>query len=152
MASVSDQVVIDCTVAVKWEITGEPHAAEAVELLRDWQHGVTAIHTPSHFRAEVVSAFLRAFRRGRLTDVEAEKSIRSLLAASLQLHELSTGLADRAFAIARHHGQGAFDCIYVALAERERIDLWTGDQRLYNALGAHYPFIRWLAHYQRKRP
>ena|SRR5438132_301152 len=152
MVSVSDQLVMDCTVAVKWEITGEPHAAEAVKLLRDWQHGVTGIHTPSHFRAEVVSAFLRAFRRGRITDVEAENSIRSLLAASLQLHEICAGLADRAFAIARRHGQGAFDCIYVALAEREGIEFWTADQRLYNALHAHYPFIRWLAHYQRRRP
>ena len=37
----------------------------------------------------------------------------------------------------------------LTLAERKRIELWTGDQRLYNALHQAFPFIRWLGDYQR---
>jgi predicted nucleic acid-binding protein len=46
--------------------------------------------------------------------------------------------------------QRAYDCLYVALAERDGIELWTGDERLYNALHAQHPFVRWIADYQRR--
>jgi hypothetical protein len=36
----------------------------------------------------------------------------------------------------------------VALAERDGVELWTGDERLYNALHAQYPSVRWIADYQ----
>jgi hypothetical protein len=41
---------------------------------------------------------------------------------------------------------------YLAIAEQEGIQLWIGDQRLYNSLHAQYPFVRWVADYLRKRP
>jgi hypothetical protein len=36
----------------------------------------------------------------------------------------------------------------VALAERDGLELWTGDERLYNALHAQYPSVRWITDYQ----
>ena len=88
---------------------------------------------PNHFLSEVISAFLRAARRGRLTTDEAREAIRDLLALPFVLCDV-TALADRAFTIAHQHQQRAYDCLYVALAEREGSELWTGDERLYNAL------------------
>jgi predicted nucleic acid-binding protein len=102
---------------------------------------------PNHFPSEVISAFLRAARRGRLTTDEAREAIRDLLALPFVLCDVTT-LADRAFTIAHQRQQRAYDCLYVALAEREGSELWTGDERLYNALHAQYPFVRWIADYQ----
>jgi predicted nucleic acid-binding protein len=36
----------------------------------------------------------------------------------------------------------------VALAERDGSELWTGDERLYNALRVQHPCVRWIADYQ----
>jgi predicted nucleic acid-binding protein len=40
---------------------------------------------------------------------------------------------------------GVYDCLYVALAEREGIPLVTTDQRLLNNLGPSFPFLVDLA-------
>ena len=39
---------------------------------------------------------------------------------------------------------GVYDCLHVALAERERCELVTADERLMNSLLPFYPFIRYL--------
>jgi hypothetical protein len=41
--------------------------------------------------------------------------------------------------------------ICVALAEK-KVAFWTGDEKLYDALHSPFPFVRWIADYQRKRP
>ena len=147
MADALARVVVDCSVVVKWKIFTEDHAAAAEALLEDWEQQVVDVLVPNHFPSEVISAFLRASRRGRLTTDEAREAIRDLLALPFVLCDV-TALADRAFTIAHQRQQRAYDCLYVALAEREGSELWTGDERLYNALHTQYPFVRWIADYQ----
>jgi predicted nucleic acid-binding protein len=146
MADALTRLVVDCSVVVKWYIPTEDHAAAAA-LFGDWEHQVVDAWGPNHFPSEGISAFLRASRRGRLTTDEAREAIRDLLALPFVLCDV-TALADRAFTIAHQHQQRAYDCLYVALAEREGSELWTGDERLYNALHAQHPFVRWIADYQ----
>ena len=147
MTDALTRLVVDCSVVVKWKIPTEDHAAAAEALFGDWEHQVVDVLVPNHFTSEVISAFLRAARRGRLTTDEAREAIRDLLALPFVLYDVTT-LADRAFTIAHQHQQRAYDCLYVALAEREEIELWTGDERLYNALNVQHPFVRWIADYQ----
>ena len=129
MADILARVVVDCSVVVKWKILTEDHAAAAETLLGDWELQVVDVLVPNHFPSEVISAFLRASRRGRLTTDEAREAIRDLLALPFVLCDV-TALADRAFTIAHQRQQRAYDCLYVALAEREGSELWTGDERL----------------------
>ena len=147
MADTLAHMVVDCSVVVKWKILTEDHATAAEALLGDWEQQGVDVLVPNHFPSEVISAFLRAARRGRLTMDEAREAIRDLLALPFVLCDV-TLLADRAFTIAHQRQQRAYDCLYVALAEREGSELWTGDERLYNALHAPYPFVRWIADYQ----
>jgi predicted nucleic acid-binding protein len=147
MADALTRLVVDCSVVVKWQIPTEDHAAAAEALFGDWEHHVVDVLVPNHFPSEVISAFLRASRRGRLTTDEAREAIRDLLALPFVLCDV-TAIADRAFAIAHQHQQRAYDCLYVALAERDGVELWTGDERLYNALHAQHPLVRWIANYQ----
>jgi predicted nucleic acid-binding protein len=135
---------------VKWKIPTEDHAASAEALLGDWEHQAVEVFVPNHFQSEVISAFLRAYRRDRITADEAREAIRDLLALPFVLCDVAT-LADRAFAIAQQHQQRAYDCLYVALADRDGVELWTGDERLYNALHTQYALVRWIADYQRRR-
>jgi predicted nucleic acid-binding protein len=131
---------------VKWELSDEDYATEALEMFRDWQAGAVVLHSPDLLPSEIGSAFLRAFRRGRVTLARAHTSIRGLLQVTYSLHPTDT-LVDRAFQIAHQQNQRIYDCFYVALAEREGLDFWTGDQRIYNALNAHFPFVRFIANY-----
>ena len=134
------------------EAPREPHSAAAQELLYDWRQGVVALSAPVLLLAEIMSAFLRAYRRGRVTQADATDAIRDLVGLPFVLHPLAPALIQRAFAIARQHNLGSYDCLYVALAEQEGIDFWTADRRLYNALHGHFTAVRWLGDYTRKRP
>ena len=151
MADTLTRLVVDCSVIVKWQIPTEDHAAAAIELFLDWEHQAVDVYAPNHLQSEVTSAFVRAHRRGRLTAAEARGAIRDLLALPFVLFDVAL-LADRTFALAQEHNQRAYDCLYVALAEREEVELWTGDRRLYNALPPHYTWVRWIADYQCQRP
>ena len=135
MADALTRLVVDCSVVVKWQIPTEDHAAAAAALFGDWEHQVVDVLVPNHFPSEVISAFLRASRRGRLTTDEAREAIRDLLALPFVLCDV-TALADRAFTIAHQHQQRTYDCLYVALAEWDGVELWTGDERLYTRCGA----------------
>ncbi|MCH8294411.1 type II toxin-antitoxin system VapC family toxin [Candidatus Poribacteria bacterium] len=150
MAQILERLVVDCSVIVKWKITTEDYADEAEELLLDWQNRAVELCAPNLLQSEVMSAFLRAHRRGRVSEAEAKNAIRDLLALPFLLFDAAS-IATRAFEIAQQHNQRAYDCIYVALAEREGVELWTGDRRLYNVLHFHFASVRWIEDYQRKR-
>jgi predicted nucleic acid-binding protein len=152
MSSPPENLIVDSSVAIKWEMTTEPQAAEALELLRDWQHSVIEVCVPNFLLLEVANATLQAFRRGRITEAQADQAVDVLLFLPFKLLALDGPLLRRAYDIAKRHTQKAYDCAYVALAERHAMDLWTGDLRLFNALHFHFPRIRWIGDYRRKRP
>jgi len=54
-------------------------------------------------------------------------------------------LLPRAYDLSSRHRIGVYDCLYVALAEREGSDLVTADDKLVRTLGPHFPFIVALA-------
>jgi predicted nucleic acid-binding protein len=54
-------------------------------------------------------------------------------------------LLDRAVDISSQTRCGLYDCLYVALAEREGCELVTADDKLIKNLRPHFPFILSLA-------
>jgi predicted nucleic acid-binding protein len=139
-------LVVDANVPVKSELSGEAYTDEALELIEDWRAGAVVVHAPDLLPSELGSVLLRGLRTGRLTRQQALVSLGTLLALPYHLHP-STQLVPRSFEIADQYGLRIYDCFYVALAEREGIDLWTADERLCNALAADFPFVRFLADY-----
>lgn len=58
--------------------------------------------------------------------------------------ETSSRIEERANRITeeiRHTRSGYYDCLYVALAEREGCELIPADQKSINNLAPHFPFI-----------
>lgn len=152
MKTPTDRLLVDCSVVVKWKVTAEPFAAQARELMLDGEHEAVEICAPDQLRAEVMNAFLRAYRRQRLRLDESKAAVRELLAFPLTLYKTTPRVIARGFDIAVQSHQHAYDCIYVALAEGKGIKFWTGDERLFNSLHSTFPFIHRIADYQRKRP
>ena len=62
-------------VVVKWKIPTEDYATAAEALFVDWEQQVVDVAVPNHFPSEVISAFLRAARRDRITADEARKAM-----------------------------------------------------------------------------
>lgn len=151
MAQAVERLVVDCSVVVKWKVPAEPYAAEADALLHRWEEQAVELCAPNVLQAKVMSAFLRAHRRGRIGGAEATQAIRDLLALPFRFYEVAP-IAVRAFEIAQQYHQRSYDSVYVALAEREGIILWTGDERLYNALQPHLDLVRWIGDYQPETP
>ena len=61
------------------------------------------------------------------------------------LHVAHAPLIARAIEISSRTRSGYYDCLYVALAEREKCQLITADQKSINNLAPHFPFIVPLA-------
>lgn len=139
----SGTVVVDASLATKW-VLPEPYRVEARNLLLDWERDGTARLVPSLFLSEVNSPLLRLRRQALITPADARRAFGDLLAAITVRPDEPT-LASRAFAIADGLGmRAAYDSLYIALAEREGCELWTADERLYNAVRASYPFVHWV--------
>ena len=102
MAQILERLVVDCSVVVKWKIIAEDYAGEAEELLLDWRNQAVELCAPNLLQSEVMSAFLRAHRRGRVSEAEARNAIRDLLALPFLLFDVAP-IVVRAFEIAQQH-------------------------------------------------
>ncbi|MEK9149104.1 MAG: type II toxin-antitoxin system VapC family toxin, partial [Candidatus Desantisbacteria bacterium] len=56
----------------------------------------------------------------------------------------------RIMEIALEHGLTAYDAVYLALAEDEQCDLWTGDGAFYKAVKDSSPRVKWIGDYTRE--
>jgi predicted nucleic acid-binding protein len=145
-------LLLDSGVTVKWHIVTEEYASEAQELLLDGHDGVIGFSCSDQLPVEITSAFLKAVRRGRISREVARRAITEVLAVRFTVFRTTQRILLRAFELAEAWNQRVYDCVPVAMAERDRTEFWTADERLYNALHTHFPLVRWIAHYQRRRP
>ena len=134
--------VLDSSVAVKW-VVPELHSDKALLLRAAFQAAVHEFLAPDVFPGEVGHALTRA-SQGRITVDEALRLWSDVMTTAPQL-SASLPLTHRAIAISSQIRIGVFDCLYVALAERENCELVTADTRLINNLQPHFSFIKDLA-------
>lgn len=135
--------VFDSSVAFKWEVP-EVDSAKAIQLRDESRTGLHELIAPDVFPAEVAHAMTRAERQGRVSAADGWRLWLSIMAdAPAQVPYVL--LMPRAFAISSSFRIGVYDCLYVALAEREGCELVTADAKLIANLGARFPFITDLA-------
>ena len=135
--------VLDASVAAKWYLPrGENLVDESVRLLNDYTSDLTRLAVPDLFWPEMGSIFWKAVRNKRMSGQSADEALQSL--SELQLPTFpSYPLLRDAYRIATRFQCTVYDCTYVALAVAAKQPLVTADERLANALAAHFP-IRWL--------
>ncbi len=131
--------VIDASVGFKWAVV-EQHTTQARSLRDDYISGVHELLAPEVFPIEVTHALTRAERQGRITPPQGAQFLSDLLHVLPLLHA-SLLLLPRAYEISSQMRIGVYDCLYVALAEREKCELISADDRLVKNLGPQFPFI-----------
>lgn len=120
--------VIDSCTAFKWFLT-EQESDEA-RLLRDsFRNQLADLIAPDIFPIEIVHALTRAERQKRITPLEGAELVEDLFQV-LPILYTSLPLLPRAYELSSRVRIGVYDCLYVALAEREGCSLVTTDQRL----------------------
>ena len=146
---VSNAVVVDASVAIKWVIK-EVDSPRALSLADEWNRAGTEMIAPALFAAEITNVLYKRVRRGEITLTEATQNLTQLLLTGPELDlssssTVSSALSTRALELASQHGLPAtYDAHYLALAEREGCEYWTADERLWNAVKARLPWVRWL--------
>lgn len=141
----SEAVVVDASLAVKWLIQ-EEDSATAQALLLSWGREERRLVGPHLLAAETTNALHRRVARGSLTTQVAAELIESLLRETgVELHE-APEIHARALELASELGQGAaYDCHYLALAEALDCELWTADERFHRAASPAFPFVHALS-------
>jgi predicted nucleic acid-binding protein len=136
--------VLDASVIAKWFLppAGETLVEESLTLLKSYASGRTQIMVPDLFWPEFGNILWKASRAGRISSDQAYAAISSLSGQNIPTHPSRPILGD-ALLIADTFGRTVYDSLYVALAVMSNRVLVTADERLANALAAHFP-VRWL--------
>jgi predicted nucleic acid-binding protein len=135
--------VLDSSVAFKW-LVPEMDTPKALRLRNDFRNGVHDLIAPDIFPVETIHALTRAERQGRVTPAEGHVLFKDLM-KNLPLLHPCLPLLPRAYEISSNMGVGVYDCLYVALAERENCGFVTADDKLIKNLQGTFPFIIALA-------
>ena len=117
-------IVVDASIALRWcfQLNGSDRAEE---LLRSDDHLIA----PDLVIAEITNAAWKFVIFDRLPADFAVSAVRDVIKAFEELVPTSV-LKDRALAIAIELRHPAYDCFYLALAERSASPLVTADNRL----------------------
>lgn len=131
--------ILDSSVAIKWRLL-ETDSDKARKLWDEYNQSIHELLAPDIFPAELAHALTRAERQKRIAVGDAESLWQGIMLHRPQL-EPHLPLTQRAIQISSDARIGFYDCLYVALAERENCELVTADDRLVKNLQAQFPFI-----------
>jgi predicted nucleic acid-binding protein len=138
--------VLDASVALKWQFEDEEDTHSALVLLEDFIDGKIILLTLSLFPYEIVSGIHVAINRKRISEADGFKATNYLTSLGINLRPFED-LIETTFHMARRYNLSPYDCAYMALAEKEKCDFFTGDRKLFKAIKAHFAFARWIGDY-----
>jgi len=122
--------VVDASIAVKWVIPEE--LSDRADRLRA---GYDEMLAPDLLLTEVANALWKKTARREILPVEADGAFALVVESGIDLRPTAPLLA-RAMQFARRLNHPVYDCVYLALAERERASFITADRRLLRRVSA----------------
>lgn len=129
--------ILDASVALKWVLV-ESDSDKARTLRDECRNALRDFLAPDIFAVECAHALTKGERKGLVVD---PASLYDEVMLDAPQFVSSIPLMTRALSIARKARIAVYDCVYVALAEREGCELITADQKVINALRKDFPFI-----------
>jgi len=141
------RLVIDGSVALKWRLRDEAATSQADALLEDFLAGKLELLTPTLFDYEIANALRVAVTRQRLSEQDAAAALADFAQYMIVRYDF-TGLASLTFYLSGQYQRSAYDSAYLALAQSQGVWFFTGDKRLFNAVGHALSWVKWLGDYQ----
>lgn len=142
------EVCVDASLALMWVLEDE-FSESARGLALEWVRQQAKLLAPPLFRAEVTSVIRREVHRRVIRQERAEAALTESFAWPVAIWEDGDNLQRTAFNLATQHNRPkAYDAQYLAVASFLSCEFWTGDERLYNAVSAELPWVRWIGDYR----
>lgn len=135
--------ILDSSVGFK-TLVAETDSSKAQQLCDDYRQGIQELLAPDVFPVEIAHSITRAERQARITPTQGALLLTDMLNRLPRIYP-SLPLLPRAYTISSVARIGVYDCLYVALAEREGCELVTADDKLIKNLQVRFPFIVSLA-------
>lgn len=129
------RVVLDASVALKW-VLNEPDSPVASQFRSELRQQLHEILAPDTFLAEIGHALTRAERKGLIQPPQALTFYGDILSTAPDLHSIIP-LMPRAIELSSQVRHGVYDCLLIALGEREGCSVLTAD----DTLAAKFPNI-----------
>ncbi len=138
-------IVIDANIAVKAILPIEGKS-DVLERLVLWHRSRSKIFAPELLIAETVSVIRRGIFERWITEEEGQVAVEDLYRLGVEIVPSDAGICQAALAWAGRLGQSkAYDGFYLAVAERQRAELWTADEKLVNrGKQLNISWIRWI--------
>jgi predicted nucleic acid-binding protein len=141
------RVVIDASVALKWRLRDEEATSQADALLDDCLAGKLALLTPTLFDYEIANALRVAVTRQRLSEQEAGAALNDFYQYTIVRYDFAS-ISSLALQLSGQYQRSAYDSAYLALAQSQGVWFFTGDKRLFNAVGQALRWVKWVGDYQ----
>lgn len=125
----SVNLVVDASVAIKWVVEEEGRDS-ARAFLADESLRLIA---PAFLVIEAANVLGTKVSRGQMEPLQAERGLKTIRQGFVEL-VADEELADEALQIAMKLGHPAYDCTYLACAEKREATLITADKRFLNKL------------------
>jgi predicted nucleic acid-binding protein len=135
--------VLDASVAAFWGLRN-PLMPKALRLRDEYRRQIHELIAPAHFPYEIASALTKAERQRLIPVGDARPLVQDVLRTPPLLHAVDP-LFYRAVDVSSQTRSSFYDCLYVALAEREGCELVTADDKLVRNLQPTFPFVKALA-------
>jgi predicted nucleic acid-binding protein len=138
--------VVDASVALKWQFEDEEATRAATALLEDFIEGRMELISPTLFPYEILSAINVAINKRRIDESTGYKAITYITSIGIELKNIDD-LIVPIFSKARKYRLSPYDCAYIALAEKEKCNFYTGDRKLFNLIQRLFPWVKWIGNY-----
>ncbi|MBI4445687.1 MAG: type II toxin-antitoxin system VapC family toxin [Acidobacteria bacterium] len=146
MAQKPALVVADASVVLKWQLDDEDCIPQATALRDDfYARGAVNVIAPYLLVYEVVNGIATAARRRRIASDKAMEALSNLMALGVELREVEPLMVLEA---SLRYNLAAYDAAYLALAEAEKCDLWTGDRAFYQTVKGELSLVKWIGDYK----
>lgn len=139
--------VLDASVALKWQFEDEEATGTSMALLEDFVVGKIDLISLTLFHYEIVNAINVAINRKRMEETIGYRAVNDITSMGIELRSFSD-LIEPTFRMARKYGLSPYDCAYIALAEKEKCDFFTGDKKLFRSIKNYFSWVKWVGDYR----
>jgi predicted nucleic acid-binding protein len=139
--------VLDASVALKWQFEDEEATGTSMALLEDFVVGKIDLISLTLFDYEIVNAINVAINRKRMEETIGYRAINDITSMGIELRSFND-LIEPTFRMARKYGLSPYDCAYIALAEKEKCDFFTGDKKLFHLIKNYFSWVKWVGDYR----
>jgi predicted nucleic acid-binding protein len=136
------RVVVDSNFIVKM-LMKQPESRFSVTW-REWESNGTATFAPSLLPYEVTNAFWKFENAGTLSSGVVAELLGRMNDLQIELVTAEEIHLEALAFVRRFWESRAYDSHFLALAHFLNCDLWTSDKKLYNRVGRHLPWVRFV--------